>query len=1073
MKKSILFFALVLASYGEIQAQVTTSSMNGAVAATTGQTFSGATIKATHLPSGSVYSGSTNANGRFSLPGMRVGGPYKVEITYIGYAPQMYNDVYLQLGQPFVLNAKLDQGSTELQEVSITAVKSSKNLKTGAETSISRKQLESLPTVSRGLNDFTRLTPQADVKGSSLSIGGMNNRFNQLTIDGAVSNDVFGLNSSGTNGGSTGTSPISLDAIEQMTVQIAPFDVRASGFAGGGISAVTKSGTNEVQGSAYYFTRNQDLTGKTPKYLVKDGEKATKLANFSEKTYGVRVGGPLVKDKLFLFLNYERNESNTPKNYEPGVGQSQLSIADLNRIAEIAKNKYGYDVGSYTDLADANQSDKIFTRLDWNINSKHKLSARYSLVQGKDVSNNRSYSALTYANGGVNKEMKTNTATIELNSRFNNSWSNNLVVGYTGVSDNRSYNGGLFPRVYINTGAASYNLGTDGFAAVNELNQKVYTITNNLTWYKGLHTVTFGTHNEFYKMYNGYIANANGSYTFQNSPAADINPVTGVPYTAVENFERGKALSSQYSYSNTSDPRQGAEFGAAQFGIYIQDDYQIATNFKLTGGIRVDVPVYFDKPMQNDDFNNSILAKQYGVKTNSMPKPALMFSPRVGFNWDVQSDRSTIVRGGIGVFTSRFPFVWASGAFTQSGAMLGGNNLSSGKDNVPVVDFISDANNQPKFAGATTPSGNITVLDRDLKLPQIARVSLGVDQELPFGVKGTFEFMYAKNLSAFRFKDINLEKPNGQLQGADDRLTYSTVNKDRRILDNYSEVVYIDNVNKGHSWSATASLAKAFDFGLNITAAYTYTESKDLFSGTSSQNNSNFYRVASVNGSNSAQVGHSPFSTGSRVISTLSYSKSYLGNLATTIALVYDGQAGARYSYLVNGTLAGHAQSSSNAMALMYIPTNASEMAFVQNGSKSPEDQWNALNDFIESDKYLSKNRGKYAERNGARTPWSHKFDVRLLQDIFTNIGKSKNKLQLSIDIMNVGNLLSSNWGKTYSGSGSFWDNSFKAVTFDSYKAGTNTPQYRLNDLNDGKPYYYQDLSSRWSAQVGLRYIFN
>jgi len=756
MKKSILFFALVLASYGEIHAQVTTSSMNGAVATTTGQTFSGATIKATHLPSGSVYSGSTNANGRFSLPGMRVGGPYKVEITYIGYAPQVYNDVYLQLGQPFVLNANLNAGSTELQEVSITAVKTSKNLKTGAETSISKRQLETLPTVSRGLNDFTRLTPQADIKGSSLSIGGMNNRFNQLTIDGAVSNDVFGLNASGTNGGSTGTSPISLDAIEQMTVQIAPFDVRSSGFAGGGISAVTKSGTNEVQGSVYYFTRNQNLTGKTPKFLLADGQKASKLANFTEKSWGARVGGPIVKDKLFLFLNYERTESNTPLNYAPETGNSKLSIADIEQIAAIAKDKYGYDVGSYMDLANVNNSDKIFTRLDWNINAKHKLSARYSLVEGTDNFNSRSNTSLTFGNGGANKKMTTHSATVELNSRFNNSWSNNLVVGYTSVEDNRTYNGGLFPRVYINTGTANYNLGTDAFSAINELSQKVFTVTNNLTWYKGLHTVTFGTHNEFYKMYNGFISNSNGNYTFQNSPIADINPATNLPYTAIENFARGKAISSQYSYSNTSDPRQGADFAAAQFGFYLQDEYQIEPNLKITAGARVDIPVYFDKPMANDDFNNSILAKQYTVQTNSMPKPALMFSPRVGFNWDVKSDRSTIVRGGVGVFTSRFPFVWASGAFTQSGAMLGGNNLSSGKDAIPVVDFIPDANAQPKFEGQVTPSGNITVLDKNLKLPQIARVSLGVDQELPFGIKSTFEFMYAKNLSAFKEAYVKL-----------------------------------------------------------------------------------------------------------------------------------------------------------------------------------------------------------------------------------------------------------------------------------------------------------------------------
>ncbi|MGJ1422300.1 TonB-dependent receptor [Sphingobacterium spiritivorum] len=1073
MKKSLLFFALVLASYGTIQAQVTTSSMTGSVTQSSGQKTAGATIKATHVPSGTTYSGSANSAGIFNLPNMRVGGPYKVEITYVGFSPQIYNDIYLQLGQAFVLNANLSDNETMLDEVAVTGVKKGRNFKTGAETTISRKQLESLPTVSRSLNDFTRLTPQADIKGSSLSIGGMNNRFNQLTIDGAVSNDVFGLNASGTNGGGTNTSPISLDAIEQMTVQIAPFDVRYSGFAGGGISAVTKSGTNTVQGSAYYLFRNQDLTGKTPKFILKDGEKATKLADFSEKTYGVRIGGPIVKDKLFLFFNYEKTQSTTPLNNPVGVGQSKLTVAEADRIAQIARDKYNYEAGSYSDLIDENESDKVFTRLDYNINEKHKLSLRYNYISGYDLGNSRSTTALTFANGAVIKRSKTHNATLEFNSRFNNSISNNFIVGYNQVRDFRDFNGDLFPRVNINLGTGSYNLGTDAFTNINQLDQDVITVTNNLTFYKGLHTVTVGTHNEFYKMYNAYTANSNGSYSFANSPAADVNPATGQPYTAIENFERGKALSSQFSYSNTDDPRQGAKFSAAQVGFYVQDDYQIQPNMKITAGVRVDIPMYFDKPMENTDFNNSILALRYDVKTNSMPKAAFMFSPRVGFNWDVNSDRSTIVRGGLGIFTSRFPFVWASGAFSQSGALLGGNNLSSGKDNIPVVNFIADPNAQPKFAGNVTPSGNITVLDKNLKLPQIARFSAGVDQELPYGVKGTFEFMYAKNLSAFRFTDINLEKPIGQLQGADNRLMYSTVNNDRRILDNYSEVVYIDNVNKGYSWSATASLLKNFDFGLSTSLSYTYTESKDLFSGTSSQNNSNFYRVATVNGSNSASVAHSPFSTGSRVLGVLSYSKEYLGHLGTTISLLYNGQSGARYSYMVTGGLAGLAQSSSNQFALMYIPRDQSEMHFVATKDMTADQQWAAFNSFIESDDYLKSRRGKYAERNGARTPFAHKFDVRILQDLFTNIGNTKNKLQLSIDIMNVGNLINSNWGKQYSGGGSFWDNDFRPVTFDSYISGTNTPQYRLNNLNNNKPYFEQDIVSRWSAQVGIRYIFN
>ncbi|MGJ1443968.1 TonB-dependent receptor [Sphingobacterium siyangense] len=1083
MKRSLLFFALVMASYGAVQAQVTTSSVTGIVKEANGSVTSGATIKATHVPSGTVYSGSSNAAGRFNLPAMRVGGPYRVEVTYVGQNPIVYNDVYIQLGQPYVLNSTFGSSETVLDEVTVTRTGGSKNLKTGAETSISRKQMENLPTVSRSIEDFTRLTPQADVKGQSVSIGGMNNRFNQFTIDGAVTNDVFGLNANGLNGGGSGTNPISLDAIEQMSVQVAPFDVRSSGFAGGGISAVTKSGTNQFQGSVYHYFRNQDFTGKTPKSLVKDGEERTKLANFSEKTYGVRLGGPIVKDKLFFFVNYEHTKNNTPENYPVGSSSSNLLEADAQRIYDIALNKYKYDAGSYTDLADENTSNKVMTRLDWNINEKNKLSLRYNYVDGVDMGNTRTQSSLTFGNGAILKDFKSNTLTLELSSRINNSLANSFIAGYSRVRDARSYKGQLFPNVRINvprqmevngkltTVTGTYYLGVDPYSNINQLDQDVYTLSNNLTWYKGLHTLTFGTHNEFYKMYNAYTQNSNGAFVFSDSKAGDINPATGKAYTAIENFERGLANSMNYSYSNTDDPRQGAQFDAIQLGFYAQDEFQMQDNLKITAGVRVDIPIYLDKPMENTDFNNSILAKQYNVQTNRMPSAPLMFSPRIGFNWDVNRDRSTVVRGGMGIFTSRVPFVWAAGAFTQSGALLGGNSLGNGTDaNVP---FISDVNNLPKYSGAVTPSGNITVLDKNLKLPQIARFSGGVDQVLPYGIKGTLEFIYSKNLSAFNFRDLNLERPIGTLEGADNRLVYDANNNNRRVLDNYTEVIYVNNVNKGYSWSTTASLSKSFLFGLDASVAYTYTAAKDLISGTSSQNQSNWYRVASVNGSNNVTLAHNPFSTGSRVIGFLSFSKEYLKHLGTSVSLVYTGQSGARFSYLAGGNLTGYATSSSNQYNLMYIPKDQSEITFVQNRDQTPQQQWEALNGFIESNDYLKSRRGQYAERNGARSPFSHKFDLKIVQDLFTNIGNTKNKLQLSVDIMNVGNLLNGDWGKQYTGAGSFWDNSFIPVTFVGYEGTTKKPTYRLSNINNNVPYYVQDIYSRWSAQVGIRYIFN
>ncbi|QIH32532.1 carboxypeptidase regulatory-like domain-containing protein [Sphingobacterium sp. DR205] len=1073
MKRSLLFFALVMASYGAVQAQVTTSSMTGVVTQTNGTKTTGATIKAVHVPSGTVYSSSSNEAGRFSLPGMRVGGPYRVEVTYVGQNPVVYENVYLQLGRDLELNPVFGESATVIDEVTVTRTKKGQNLKTGASTSISNRQLQTLPTISRGLNDFTRLTPQADIKGDALSIGGMNNRFNQLTIDGAVSNDVFGLSSGGTNGASTGVSPISLDAIEEMTVQIAPFDVRAGGFAGGGISAVTRSGTNKPQASVYYFTRNQNLTGKTPYSLISGDQQRKKLDNFSEKQYGVRVGGPIIKDKLFFFLNYEKTENNTPLGFAPGVDGSKFTVAELEQIANRAK-ALGYDAGSFLDQESNNKSDKIFTRFDYNINEKHKLSARYSYVKGSATDLSRSQTALTFSNGAILRESTTNSAVLELNSRFSNTLSNNLVIGYTKVSEPRSAPGNPFPRVTLQLGDRNVNLGTEPFSTVNQLDQDVFTLTDNLTVYKGNHRFTFGTHNEFYKMYNGFIGSAFGNYTFSNSPATDINPVTGKSYTAIENFERGLASSFQYNYSNTDDPRQGADFKAMQLGFYIQDDYQLADNFKLTGGIRVDIPMYLTDPMENTDFNNSILAKRYDVMTNRMPQTTFMWSPRLGFNWDIKGDRSAILRGGLGIFTSRFPFVWSAGAYTQSGALLGGNQLNAGSGNAPNIDFIADPNNQPKSNQEVKPSGNISVLDKNLRLPQIARTSLGFDYRLPWDIQGTAEFMYSKNLSSFKFTDLNMKDPVGQLEGADNRLLYGATNAEKRVLPNYTQVIYINNVNQGYSWSATAQLSKSFASGFFGSLAYTYTESKDLFSGSSSQNQSNFFRTATVNGSNSVTLGHNPFSTGSRIIGFASYTKEYLGHLGTTLSLVYNGQSGARFSYLITGDPGRYsAGSASDQFSLMYIPRDKSEIRFVQNGNQTPDDQWDAFNQFIEANPYLKNRRGKYAERNGDKTPFSHRFDLKILQDVFTNIGNTKNKIQISLDIMNVGALINKKWGEQYSGGGSFWDNSFRAIAFDSFVKDTKIPQYKLGDLNKNNPYFVSDVPSRWSAQIGIRYIFN
>ncbi|GAB3821504.1 hypothetical protein GCM10028895_23790 [Pontibacter rugosus] len=713
-RKLCLLLALVLTVQLSWAQGSTTAAINGSVQDESGTALPGATVIAVHQPTNTQYVAPTNGEGRYNFQNMRVGGPYTVTVKYVGYQDKVANNINLTLGQTQTLNFDLSPSSQTLSEVQVVSNRDNviNTERTGAATTVSTEQITALPTVARGFNDFVRLTPQADIKGTSISIAGINNRFNQVTIDGAVSNDVFGLSGTGTNGGSTGTSPISLDAIEQFNVQIAPYDVRLGGFAGGGISAVTRSGTNEFSGSAYYYFRNEDLAGKTPGALLKEGEEAQKFADFTDKQYGVRIGGPILKDKLFFFINAEKTERVSPLSFAPGQAGSNLAVAELEAIAARA-SELGYNPGGFGTQEETNNSEKFFGRIDWNVSDKHKLTARYSYTYGDAIQLSRSQNSVTFTNGAVLRESTTQSGVVEFNSRFSNSISNNFVAGFTTVREPRTTPGAPFPRVSIQLDdRRTVSLGAEAFSTVNQLDQDVYTLTDNLNIFAGNHTFTLGTHNEFYSIYNAFIGQAFGDYTFKQSVPTDINPATGVPYTAIENWERGLATNFTYQYSKTSNPREGAKFKAMQLGFYAQDEYQMTENLKITGGIRLDIPLYLDEPLENTDFNNSVLAKQYNVKTNSMPKPALMWSPRVGFNWDVRGDRATQLRGGAGIFTSRFPFVWAGGAFTQSGVLLDRNAVGNGT--AATVDFEADPLNQPKRAQATGPGVTLQYLTKTL-----------------------------------------------------------------------------------------------------------------------------------------------------------------------------------------------------------------------------------------------------------------------------------------------------------------------------------------------------------------------
>ena len=651
----VLLFTTVSFAQG-----VTTASLGGQITDDLGEPLPGATVVAIHIPTGSKYGAATDFEGYYRISNMRTGGPYTVTISYVGFKTFTRQNVFLQLGNSERISTKLTEDTNALDEVVITADRTGifDSNKTGAATNISKRQIETLPQTSRSIADFVRLTPQAQITegndGFSISLGGQNNRYNGIYIDGAVNNDVFGLAGSGTNGGQTGVNPFSVDAIESFTVQLAPFDVKISGFAGGAISAVTRSGSNEWSGSAYGFVRNQDLAGKTPVDLVGQGETREKLDEFTAQTYGVRVGGPIIKDKLFFFLNYERQDDETPQPFNFSNYTGDSSLAEINALASSISSQYGYDVGGFENNTRTLESDKITMKLDWNINDNNKLSlsTRYAGADNLEARGS-SNSRISFINGSELFNTKTFSSSLEWNYQGNNI-SNNFLLGYTRVRDDRDPLGSPFPSVDIDDGAGTITFGAEPFSTANLLDQDVLTITNNFEIYKGRHTVTIGTHNEFAKIKNLFFAFNYGDYTF--------NSVSDFNNDIVDFYQKGYSLVGSGTVGDESDG--ASQFNTSQLGFYVQDEVQVSDNFKLTAGIRFDFPIWEDGAV-NDAFNNTTVPileaagkDLQGARVGKGVRTQAHLSPRLGFNWDVKGNKTTQIRGGLGIFTSRLPLVW-------------------------------------------------------------------------------------------------------------------------------------------------------------------------------------------------------------------------------------------------------------------------------------------------------------------------------------------------------------------------------------------------------------------------------
>jgi hypothetical protein len=1070
-KRLTLFLVFVMMVVSTTFAQVTTSGIKGHVVDENGQNLPGATITALHEPSGTQYAGQANADGLFSLINMRVGGPYTITVSFIGYTSQVFNNVTLSLGNTADIQVKLMPSVTELNEVVVSVGRNAviNSERTGAAINVNNEMAASVPTISRGLKDFTKISPLANTSGSGTSFAGSNNRYNQFSIDGLVTNDVFGLTSSGTNGGQTGVEPISLDAIEEFQINIAPYDVRENGFTGGGINAVTKSGTNKYQGSVYFYGNNQKLVGR---YNAVNDTKNT-VADYKDYQMGFTAGGPIIKNKLFFFINGELTRKVTPLAYVPGTTASNITLDEVQRVlAVINRVAPNYDPGAYLDMNNETNSNKFLVKLNWNISNKHKLILRHSYTFGENIDNSRTANALRFYNNGMYFPSTTNSTGLELNSVLGSNMSNKLSLGYTRVRDDRDPLGDPFPQVLINlTNSRTITFGSEYSSVANQLDQDIYTITDDFSYFMGKHTITVGTHNELYSFYNLFVQNIFGNYA----------------YNSLANFETvgtaSEVAPTYYAIGYSLDPNDGmyqtkgaADWGAMQLGFYAQDEYQVVKNLLVTGGLRIDIPMFKDKPEANTTFNTAYEAD--GVATGVNPKTRIMWSPRLGFNWDVKGDKTIQVRGGTGLFTGRVPFVWISNQYTNNGLVNGSYNKgSSSSTGTPITSpanmtFIADPSKQRDAAamGGTAGSGAINVVDPNFKFPQVFRTNLAVDVKLPGDIFATIEGVFSKTYNNVNFINLNRKvDATYTFSGADQRPRYVT----GRVNSAWDEIIKFENTNKGYSYNVVFMLQKQFKNGLNAEASYTYGRSMDLNSGTSSVAYSNWRYVNNVYGLNDLRLTRSNFDLGSRVTGLLSYKFEYFKNkLATQVSIFYNGQSGQPLSYIYNGDMNNDGTTND----LIYIPKSRSDINLVNIAATSTtplitaDEQWASLWDFIIHDRYLKNHRGEYAKRNGARIPFSNQFDVRIVQDIKTNIHGTSNKLQLSLDIINIGNLFNHDWGHSIYAS----NQQFNLINIKSTSVNPPTFTYTGAGMTaDKKAYTISDFSSRWRMQIGIRYLFN
>jgi len=1053
-KKYLCILAFLFLFTSTLMSQVTTSGINGKLIDNKGEVIVGAVIRVVHIPTGSKYASVSNSDGIYSLEGLKTGGPYKMAISFIGYKTQLIEGIYLELGDFYEKDIILEKDVKELGEIIVQADKGTvfnSNI-TGAAQNFNSQKIESISTISKSIYDVARLSPLAVKFGEGLSIAGSNVRYNSFQIDGLVNNDVFGLSNSGTNGGQAGTNPISLQAIDELQIVVAPFDVRMSGFSGGGINAITKSGSNTFRGLLYTYFNNKDFYGKTPGIKGKDyfGDRE-KMSSITNKTFGINFGGPIIKNSLFFFLNYEKVYNIIPAKEVPGTYLSNIKEEDVKSVInQIEKLTGDYDGGGYGVVDKDTKSDKFLSRIDWNINDNNKLMLRYSYVDASKFVYEPAYSYYYLNDGGYTFKSKTSNLVVELNSTFKNIH-NKFRAGWTKVRDKRQANGRAFPNFIIKNletvdgkGRGTIEFGTERYSGANSIDQDIYTVEDNVVWNCGKHKFVIGTHNEFFNFKNLFIANNYGSYEYSslNDFLLDATP-------SVYN----------YGYSNkdiTGTNKWKLKFGAGQLGFYIQDEWRMFKNIRISLGLRIDYPILFDTPYENTTFNNTETALSLQLATDQNPRSKLLWSPRIGFRLFTSDSHTTLLRGGIGVFTGRIPFVWMANNFSNTGVQNASTYLSTSEAFQKATEngfkVSLDPNNQWKDNTAGIPKSEVDVISKNFRFPQTLRFDIALEKKLPLGIKGTLEALYSKVYNDIWYKNILLQKSGNLDNGTSDNRNIYSINSE---LNNFTYVMLLDNTDRNYSTSLSLKLEKQFDMGLNIMLAYTLSESKTVNAGTGSQAKSNWEYSPTYNGNDIAELSFSPYDVRNRVIAYISYSKDYGKHFGTRVSLFYQGYNGDRFSYLYSYGTDMNKDGKYN--DLIYIPTDKElqTMVFVDETNKAEFSSW------INTNKETKNSKGDYIKRYAGRLPFENHIDLHVAQNIYIYLGKRRNTIQVNLDIMNITNLINHKWG-CYNNS----SNKYGNITPLSYRNG----EYKFTD--PGRLHKADDLTSRWHAQIGIKYIF-